>query len=71
MVKDLYKAVQSEVVFINRLGDKLSDRNNMLDHRQDALVMIKDFDSEYGLSKCMKKFLVHRICQAAMLTSNM
>ena len=71
IIKDLYKAIQSEVIFINRLGNKLSDRNNMLDHRQDALVMIKDFDHKYGLSKCMKKFLVHMVYQAAMLTNNM
>lgn len=71
MVKDLYKAVQNEVVFINRLGDKLSDRNDMLDHRQDALKMIRDFNNEHGMSKCLNKFLVHRICQAAMSTRNM
>ncbi|MBQ9700091.1 MAG: hypothetical protein IJV71_05650 [Lachnospiraceae bacterium] len=70
MIKDLFKAVQNERTMIKRFCN-LRDRNNMLDHRCDALAMVSEFDREYGLSKDMKKFLVHRICTAASETGLM
>lgn len=67
-LKDLFKAVQNEVIFINRLGDKLSDRNEMVTHFWDALVMISEYEEENGLTKDMKRFLKHRVYQATRNT---
>ena len=69
-LKDLFKAIKIYCILINRLGYNLKDRNNMLDVREDALSMIKDYDNEYGLTKSMKKFLVHRVTRTVMATSN-
>ena len=69
-LKDLFKAVRIYCIIIGRLGDKLKDRNNMLDARAEALYMIKDYEKEYDLSKSMKKFLIHRVTQAVMSTAN-
>ena len=70
-LKDLYKAVRIYCIIIDRLGDKLKDRNNMLDARADALYMIKSYEEEYDLSKTMKKFLIHRITQTMLSQNNM
>ena len=69
-LKDLFKAVQNERIFILRFRN-MCDRNEMLDHRYDALQMVNDFETENELSKSMRKFLVHRICSAARETGLM
>ena len=69
-LKDLFTAIRVHCIFINRTGDALADRNTMLDYRQDALKDIRDYEEKFGLSKDMKKFLVHRICQTAMQQAN-
>lgn len=69
-LKDLFRAIKSYCIFINRTGDTLADKNTMLDYRQEALMDIRDYEEKYGLSKDMKKFLVHRICQTAMQQAN-
>ena len=69
-MKDLFKAIQIYRIIINRLGDKLKDRNKMLDAWADAKYMIQECDREYSLSKSMKKFLHHRINTAMLSTNN-
>lgn len=71
-IKDLFKATQVVRIFINRCGDRLLDRDKMLDYRQEGLIMIRNFEeeSECGLSNDMKRFLRHRICQAASSQNN-
>lgn len=68
--KDLFIAIKNERVFISRFCN-IRDRNDMLDHRQDALQMISDFKCENSISGDMEKFLRHRICQAARNTGLM
>lgn len=63
-LKDLFIAIKNERVFILRFYN-MRDRNDMLDHRQDALQTIREFEFENGLSKDIEKFLRHRIYQAA------
>ena len=69
-LKDLFRAIKSYCVFINRTGDKMSDRNMMIDYRQEALECLDDYERKYELSKCMKRFLVHRICRTVKQQAN-
>lgn len=69
-IKDLFKAVQNERVFISRFCNT-RDRHKMVDCRCNALQMINDFEIENELSESMKRFLKHRICQAARDTGLM
>lgn len=60
-LKVLFFVVNYECRMMNRLGDKLSDRNAMLDCREFALNNIKEYERCFDLPKCTKKFLIHRI----------
>lgn len=69
-LKDLFEAIKNERTFILRFCN-MRDRDDMIDHRCDALQKINDFETENELSKDMKRFLKHRICTAASATGLM
>lgn len=67
---NLHKAINTEIRFITRNGDRLKDRNRMLDCRATALDMVKFFHEEYGLSKQMRKYFIHKISVAVLSCHN-
>lgn len=69
-ITDLFRAIQNERIFILRFCN-MRDRDEMLDHRFDALQMIHDFETENELSNGMRQFLIHRICTASRETGLM